>query len=390
MKSNLKNISVLIPDGESTLLYNVVYSFSLIRHVRIYVMSSHRQIFFKYSKRNNCLKSSRYVKKFLFYPETTDENWINHINQTVEDFNIDIIMPIFDDGAERIIRNAEYLKHKAKLCPLPNLSNFLTARHKDRLYTHLESHDLPAPKSFVSDHLHKPNSIDLDFPIIAKPVVGFEGGQGVKLLENERAIDDYMKVYGDSKILFQEYIRGYDMSCNVLCSEGEVLAYTMQKAATSEEGKVTPQFEFSFVNEKSLLLTLKKLMKSLEWSGVANIDFRYDYKDRQFKVIEINTKFWLNTEASALAGVNFPYLYCLLSLGKKIEFREAKEMTFLHLNALIKRLKKTPVFIFKTGYLKHNTPLLFAIKDPLVLVCKFFWRTNNIISLRRQKRKALL
>ena len=163
----------------------------------------------------------------------------------------------------------------------------------------------------------------------------------------------------------------------------------MQKGVLVKDVKVTPQYEFSFFHDEVLLLLMKNLMKALNWSGVANIDFRFDKTDSTYKVIEINPRFWLNTEASALAGVNFPYLYCLSSLNKKIDFTPVKSGVFLHLKSLIKRFQRNPLLVFKINFLLNNTPFRFIIKDPLVLWCKFIWRTNNVISSKILKRKTL-
>ena len=186
----------------------------------------------------------------------------------------------------------------------------------------------------------------------------------------------------------QKFIEGFDVTCNVLCKNGDIQAYTMQKAALMKSVKVTPQHEFSFFNDDDLLGLMKDLMKALKWSGVANIDFRFDKKDNTYKVIEINPRFWLNTEASALVGVNFPYLYCLSTLNEKIEFTPVNKGDFLHLKALVKRLQRNPFLIFRINYLYSNTPIRFIIKDPFVLWCKFMWRTNNIISSKILRKKT--
>jgi predicted ATP-grasp superfamily ATP-dependent carboligase len=57
-----------------------------------------------------------------------------------------------------------------------------------------------------------------------------------------------------------------------------------------------------------LIEAIKKIMKSLDWSGVANIDCRYDEKEEIFKIIEINTRYWINVDASAIANVNLALL----------------------------------------------------------------------------------
>ncbi|MHA7844309.1 MAG: ATP-grasp domain-containing protein [Winogradskyella sp.] len=389
MKNNSKTLSILIPDGETTLLSNVVHSLSLIAHVKIYVLSSHKRRYFKYSIDNNCFKYSRFIEKFIYYENTTPEEWIDKIDATVEDYSIDLIMPIFDVSTKRILEHQNNLKNRSKLCSLSSLSNFETALRKDLLYLFLKSNNLPCPESIIVDSRFKNDFVNLDFPLVAKPTYGFNGGMGVKLVNDKNELLNYINaIKTDNPILLQKFIEGFDVTCNVLCKNGDIQAYTMQKAAIIKSVKVTPQFEFSFFNDKALLGLMKDLMKALNWSGVANIDFRFDETDNTYKVIEINPRFWLNTEASALAGVNFPYLYCLSTLDNKIEFNPVESGTFLHLKALVKRLQRNPLLIFKVNFLIKNTPFGFIIKDPLVLWCKFIWRTNNIISSKILKRKS--
>jgi predicted ATP-grasp superfamily ATP-dependent carboligase len=387
MKYNHNTISVLIPDGESTLLSNVVYSLSLIKKVKIYVLSSHKGKCFKFSLNNNCFKYSRFIDRFIYYSPKSDEAWIRKIDTVVNDYGIDVIMPIFDVSTKRIIESKHFLVNKSKLVLLPELSDFNKALHKDLLYLHLKSNGLPSPKSIIIDSKVR-NEVELDYPLIAKPTFGFNGGMGVMYINNEKELAEYWQINNNNEnILLQEFIDGYDVTCNVLCCNGEIQAYTMQKTSEDKYCKVAPQYEFVFFEDEALLKLIKSLMKSLNWSGVANIDFRFDKKTQDYKVIEINPRFWLNTEASALAGVNFPYLYYLSSNHQKVEFNKVKEGTFLHLKALMKKLIHNPFFIFKISFVKKHTPLRFILKDPLVLLCKFFWRTNNIIATKVFKNK---
>lgn len=297
-------------------------------------------------------------------------------------------MPIFDISTIKILKHQNELKSKSKLCYLSSITDFETALHKDLLYLFLKSKALPCPDSIIVDSEFEYNSDDVDFPLIAKQTYGFNGGMGVRLVKEEKELLEYINANkSDNPILLQKFIEGFDVTCNVLCKDGKIVAYTMQKEVEAKSVKVTPQYEFSFFHDEVLLTLMNDLMKGLNWSGVANIDFRFDITDNTYKVIEINPRFWLNTEASALAGVNFPHLYCLSNLNKSVEFIPVKNGTFLHLKALVKRLQRNPFLIFKISYLYNNTPFRFVIKDPFVVWCKFMWRTNNIISSKILKRK---
>lgn len=389
MKKKRNTFSVLIPDGEATLIYNVVYSFSLMKNVKIYVLSSHTNRFFDLSTNNSCcLKYSRYIEKYFYDPITTDSKWLNRIDDIVLNNNIDCIIPVLDKTTKRIVENEHLLKSRGKLCTLPELSSLRLAMDKGLLYKHLKSNNIPCPNSELISAETTNYHSKLSFPFIVKPTADTQGGSGVFLLKNQKEFIDYLKLpKKNHEILLQDFIEGFDVTCNVFCEKGKLLAYTMQKAALVKSVKVTPQTEFIFFNDDSLLELMEDLMLSLNWSGVANIDFRFDKIDKTYKVIEINPRFWFNTEASAMMNVNFPYILCLSSMQRKINFKPVENKSFVNIDGLLNRILINPLFIFKIKFIFNNTPIKFLLKDPLVVWCKFIWIINNVISSKILKKK---
>lgn len=373
MNKTSSNISVLIPDCQDhkPLVLQVIHSLSLRKDVTIYGMTTVKQ---------NYLKYSRYLKHLSYYPDTEIEGWISNINKEVEKFQIDIVLPVFEIGIRKLIENKNLLKSKNKLCILPSLHNFSIAGDKGKLYTHLSENGFPCPESVVTEANELPDLKSLNFPVIAKPVIGFGGGDEIIVLKDQEDVNKYSKsAKFKCNAIYQNFISGYDLCCNVLCNNGEVVAYSIQNASISDKDDVTPQTGFRFIQEQEVIEITKKVMQSLDWSGVANIDFRYDEVAKTFKIIEINTRYWINIDASAIANVNFPYLHCLLTLDQPKEWQEANRIAYLNLKGLVRQIRKKPSTIFKFGYLKNNTPLMFALKDPIPMVYRFVWRTKNII-----------
>jgi predicted ATP-grasp superfamily ATP-dependent carboligase len=60
----------------------------------------------------------------------------------------------------------------------------------------------------------------------------------------------------------------------------------------------------------------KKLIHELGWSGVANIDMRFDARHKIPMVLELNGRYWRSLLGSLNAGVNFPLLACEMCLGE--------------------------------------------------------------------------
>ncbi|GAA4935230.1 hypothetical protein GCM10023314_04460 [Algibacter agarivorans] len=231
-------------------------------------------------------------------------------------------MPIYEMGIKTIVENIEKIKEPNKLCELPDIESLNSARNKGLLYLHLKENQIPCPNTLIV----KPNSLvnleDFSFPVIIKPAEddggGGGGGVGVEIVKNKEQVLSYYKTnqYKCDTIV-QGFIQGCDFCCNALCKEGDLIAFSIQKGTVYRDGILTPRISFDFIENEELIESTKTLMKSLNWSGVVNIDWRYDENEKVFKVIEINTRFWLSTDASSIAGVNFPFLYCLSSLEKK-------------------------------------------------------------------------
>jgi len=374
MIEKAKPISILIPDGENHLLIFVVNCLSQLKGIRIYVISDERRLAMRYS---------RYVTNFTFYPKTSNTvDWISNINKELEKFPIDVILPIFEIRIRSLIAHKNLLRYPKKLVALPSLSDFDTAIDKWRLSIHMEKIGIPFPDSNLVcfDNDSQLNN----YPVIVKPTKGFGGGMGVKLIRNHQDYGDFIKQYKNTGVnyLMQKYINGDDYCCNVLCLNGDIKYYTIQKGIRWGANRFSAQTGYIFIKEKHILSIASELLKSLNWSGVACIDLRYDEKQKTFKVIEINTRYWRSLMGSLAAGINFPLLSIDIHLNKNESQRGFKELEYLNLKGIISYLKEDLSRLFHINFIWNNSPLKFALKDPLPMIYKFLSRNKNIVLKR--------
>lgn len=362
---NVNNVSILIPDGESHLLRFVVNGLAQVGGIKIYVMSD---------KKNSPMRFSRYIHKFSYYAKTdSDLDWIENINKEIDRHKIDFVMPIWEVGIKILAEHKDKVSFKNKLGLLPPLNEFNTARNKGLLPSHLESHSIPGPKSVLVGSINQLHKVDsLSFPVMIKPVEGFGGGYGIRKFNNKKDIESYiMEKNIDYKLIVQEFIEGNDFGCNVLCKEGNILAFTMQKGNEPDEKQFAPSISWDFIYEPELYRTIEKLMKSLNWSGVANIDLLRDKNDKLFKVLEINTRFWGSLDGSLLAGINFPYFYYLASSNIDFVTPKYQHINYLSASGVFNRIEHNKMFLFKTGFILNNSQMKFMLKDPLPMLFKF-------------------
>ncbi len=353
--SVIDKISVLIPDGQGTLAMWAVLGLSLQKEVDIYILSD---------KNDAMAKDSGRIKGFYYMTFDTPEQWISNINTIVVKYDIDIVMPVAEDGIKNIILNKENLPFADKLSILPDNAVFDLANNKGRLAQHMEKYNISHPKTLVYNANQRHDVDDIDFPIILKPLYDTGGGKGICSFDNQIELDNF---YNNSNLegdyIVQELIDGYDMGFNVFCKEGEILAYTIQKATMKSHEKFAPQIAVKFLFKKEIYDLVERLVKSLNWSGVANVDIRYDNKRDKYNIIEINPRYWESLDASIAVGVNFPYLVCLASLNKSFPLPKYKFEEYVNLLGLNKRVKQNIFFIFRFKFILNNTPLRFFKRD---------------------------
>ena len=381
MTKRINRIAILIPDGEHALLARHVKNcFSEIPGVKLHIMSN---------QRDKAIRFSRYIASFSYYPKPEDEmEWITNINKEVERHRIDIVMPVYDESIRTLLKyENENITLYKKLVPLSPIKMFVIANNKALLAKHLEQYQIAAPKSF-NVNLHDFTGIEEgNFPILVKPVLGIGGGTGIEIFKTKKEfINGFKPNLVDDSYVFEEFINGYDLGCNVLCSEGKILAFTIQKGTLFSAKKYAPQIGLEFLYEKELYEVVEKLMQTLNWTGVANVDMRYDSKDGKFKVLEINPRFWATLDASLASGVNFPYLYYLMSSNKKFNPPLFEHMHFLTLKGVLKHSKDNKRVLFKYKFIWKNTSLKYLLKDPLPFIVTILNKfKNNLLGLPDEK-----
>lgn len=355
---------VLIPDGHSTWALTVINCLAQNSNYKLFILSQKKRTPTKYSK---------YTAYYQYYNQASDEEWLDIITEEVQTNNISVIIPIAESEIRFLIKHQKYLPKSVKAIPLPEISSFETAINKLKLSKFLESRNLPHPKFKSNSNSEAISDYDLnfDFPVLIKPLHD-KGGDGIQKINSKKELDQFFDTNSnENDVLIQEYISGYDIDCSVICSNGNILAHTIQKGNLKGHNAFAPQLGFDFLNNDGIYNVVSQLMKSLNWSGVAHVDLRYDELEKDYKIIEINARFWGSVEGSKFAGVNFPDLAIQLAANGQIEKHHYKEIKFMRLKGVLKTIKRNPFFILKRKFLLNHTETKSFLRDPLPTCFRF-------------------
>lgn len=196
---------------------------------------------------------------------------------------------------------------------LPSADIYKMFRNKKLLNDYCLKNSIPAPKQFKKEDI--PN---VEFPILMKPEVG-SGSHGLyRLYCAEDYNEEIRNALKREKYLIQELIpNGKNVKgAFFLCHQGKVIgAYTHKRIRTSpEEGGVSV---LSSIDDNPQLISQgAALLEKAGWEGLVMLEYLYDERCSQYKVIEANPRLWGSIMLSEYAGANLLSNYIRLCLGQ--------------------------------------------------------------------------
>ena len=214
--------------------------------------------------------------------------------------------------------NLTYLLPKAKL--------YKQFRNKKSLNVFCQNNEIPSPKYFLVESL--PN---VDYPVLLKPEIG-SGSHGIfRLFSKEDFTEEINEAISKEKYLIQELLpNGKDVKgAFFLCHDGKVIdAYTHKRIRTSpEEGGVTVLS--SIYDNPQLLEQGKELLEKAGWEGLVMLEYLYDERCGEYKVIEANPRLWGSIMLSEYAGANLLTNYIRICLGQPVSPSNIKKEAYI-------------------------------------------------------------
>lgn len=351
------SINILIPDGESTWAINVIQCLRDQSHLKLHIVSA---------KPRTAVTFSKYISSYRYYEQSSD--WLNTVNDVIEKKQIQLIVPIAEKSCQFLISNRENIDGSAKIMMLPTFDSYTTAIDKRKLYHFLINENLPTPQSLFIEP-HSKNSINLDcfkFPVLLKPL-DQKGGIGIQRFGNRKDLESFIASNNEQGLFIQQYISGYDIDCSVLCEDGNIIAHTIQKGFLGAKNPYAPQLGFEFLKNDAVYQVTSNVMKALNWNGIAHLDLRHDAEADDYKLLEINARFWGSTEASKSVGVNFPLQIIRKSLGLSLTQTTYRNEQFMRYKGLFIQPSK----LFNWSFVKNNTDVFSVLKDPIPTLYRF-------------------
>ena len=365
----MENISVLLLAYKHIhLTPPVVHCLGQIPGVKVFIVSK---------EKGHPLKFSRYCHGYGLIAEEYDlYNLKIFIKNFIFENNIDFLLPVHEEDINFTLNSYSEFSNIVDIAPLPTPEGMKIMTNKWKLSQFLYRNNIPHPKTILYDNTPEfKNYLDeFTFPIILKPILG-AGGTGIIVFSDEDILMQYLHKNPRliNNCIIQNYINGNDIDCSVLCKEGDILAYTIQKPLKIKRNGFTPSRGIEFVKNNQTYQIVKNWAEASNWTGIAHIDLRHDNLTNQISMIEVNARYWGSLLGSLSAGINFPHLAFLT--GKGIEFKqpEYSSSRFVYGKETLRSF-----FDYDLKLKFNETNWKYVIKDPLPEGLKLFRKALKI------------
>lgn len=337
------------------------------------------------SEENNaiCFYSKYCNKKFISSnPRTNAVEYIKEIQDLIKKNDFECIIPFHTYTAYLFSKYRDFFSDYT-IVPPPDFNIFKNAFDKKRLLTTAIKNGIACPKTYFSDDLDElTTSID-DYPIVIKP--SKRHGIRIEICNTESEFKEkYAKMSNEyGPCIVQEYIpNGGEFGVYTLFDfNSNPIALTVQKRVRSINPYGGVSTQRKSIKDENLVYIAFRLLKAINWSGVAMVEFRIDSRDGIPKLMEVNPRFWGSLQLSILTGVDFPYLLYQLIVQDtpppKLDFKENVECRWLagEITGFFRCQNKLD---FIKSFFKPNFNFdVISVKDPIPGFASIFSPLRN-------------
>jgi predicted ATP-grasp superfamily ATP-dependent carboligase len=184
--------------------------------------------------------------------------------------------------------------------------------------------------------------------------------------------------------LIQQKVVGPGFGVGVLAEKGRLLASFAHRRVREYPITGGPSTVCISVVDERLTGYAAAVIRELDWTGVAMVEFK---KDDDYRLMEVNPRFWGSLPLATRAGVNFPQLLCRLAMGEAIgeppKTEAGVKLRFLPLDAAaaLSALRDPDRrWAYSLGFLRDvfDLGVMDGILDPGDLVASLQYLANHL------------
>lgn len=195
----------------------------------------------------------------------------------------------------------------------------------------------PKTKNLQAEELDDKAVEGMLYPLIIKPSVNITFqktfGQKALLVKDDKELASFIEEVNKHSyvgpIIIQEYIPGDMTTLHTITSfvdkKHEIRGYSIGHKIRQYPAKTGTITAGLVEHVESILEMSKRFVKEVGFYGISNIEYKYDSRDGQYKLMEINPRTGLWNLSVLESGINLPLMAYRDILGQAIQDESNKE-----------------------------------------------------------------
>lgn len=234
-----------------------------------------------------------------------------------------VLFPMEESTIKWCCDNYELIKDKCYTL-LPKKENMGIALCKALTMKQAQKININCPKTYFPTNYKDLEKIiqkeKLDDYVI-KPYRG-SGSSGLLYgsTSKEISLKEHWEKFG--KLILQERIpsSGEGVGVSIIMDKNSnVKGVFCHKRLEQYPNSGAPSTQRIGIINKKLIDNSIKLLKSINWIGVAMVEWKYNINTKEYALMEINPRFWGSLELAVRSGVDFPFLYYQLAKNRNVK-----------------------------------------------------------------------
>jgi D-aspartate ligase len=201
---------------------------------------------------------------------------------------------------------------------------------KHLTYDRAASLGIGYPLSYYPRDHYDVVELDCRFPLILKPTVrerknAFTREKAWRVDDRAALLsryDEAVAMVGADAIVLQELIPGRgsaQFSYAAVWDRGKPVASLV--AQRLRQLPIDFGYTSTFVRtieNKDVEVAAVRFLTSINYSGLVEVEFKYDTRDGQYKILDVNARSWTWIALGGLAGVDFPAILWRIATGEQV------------------------------------------------------------------------
>jgi predicted ATP-grasp superfamily ATP-dependent carboligase len=260
---------------------------------------------------------SRHVQHSFGWPGPDDPGAAAYLTGLAESHGLSGWLLVAGGDAEvRLVAQAREMLEKRFHLTLPPWERLQWLCEKPLLYRRAAELGLAVPHTYAFASVDEAETADIAFPVVLKPNMG--GGSShlarAKVIRTDDAASfraafaDAAGEIGAANVVVQQLIPGggeSQFSYAALWHEGQPVAeFTARRARQYPVDFGYTSTFVEVVERPDAAEAARRLLRSVDFSGLVEIEFKYDARDRVLKLLDVNPRPWSWFALAAASGVD--------------------------------------------------------------------------------------